>query len=98
MFNSLGKNVVYKILDKIILEINNRLKNRGIIVSLSEEAKNMIINESYDESFGARPIKRYVSDNIETLVAMRLIDGKMSDNSNILVDVNGDKHFYIRDI
>ncbi len=98
MFNSLGKDVVYKILDKIILEINNRLKNRGITISLSDEAKEAIINNSYDESFGARPIKRYVSDNVETLVAIRLIEGKQIDNSEILVDFNSDKQFFIRDI
>ncbi len=98
IFNSLGKDVVYKILDKIILEINNRLKNRGITVSLSDEAKEVVINNSYDESFGARPIKRYVSDNIETLIAMKLIEGKTTDNSSIFVDINERKEFYIRDI
>ncbi len=95
-FNSLNKDVVYKILDKLILEINNRLKNRNIVIELSDNAKEHIISEAYDEAFGARPIKRYLSDNIETLIAMDLIEGRIKDNSKILVDFNN--NFFIRNI
>ena len=93
-FNSLNKDVVYKILDKLVLEINNRLKNRNITIELSDKAKEKIINDAYDEAFGARPIKRYLSDNIETLIAMDLIEGRIKDNSQILVDFNN--NFFIR--
>ena len=86
-FNSLSIDVVYKILDIIINNINKRLSNRGIEIELSSNAKEEIIKNSYDESFGARPIKRYVSDNIETLIAMSLINGDIKDNSKILIDV-----------
>ena len=89
-FNSLSKDVVYKILDIIINNINNRLKNRNITIELSDKAREYIIENSYDEVFGARPIKRYVSDNIETLIAMDLINGDIVDNSNIIVDVEND--------
>ncbi len=89
-FNSLSKDVVYKILDIIINNINNRLKNRNITIELSDKAREYIIDNSYDEVFGARPIKRYVSDNIETLIAMDLINGDITDNSKILVDVEND--------
>ena len=95
-FNSLNKDVVYKILDKLILEINNRLKNRNITIELSDKAREHIIEESYDEAFGARPIKRYLSDNIETLIAMDLINGTVKDNSKILVDFNN--NFFLRNI
>ena len=95
-FNSLNKDVVYKILDKLVLEINNRLKNRNITIELSNAAKEKIISEAYDEAFGARPIKRYLSDNIETLIAMDLIEGKIKDNSKIQVDFIN--NFYIRNI
>jgi ATP-dependent Clp protease ATP-binding subunit ClpB len=95
-FNSLNKDVVYQILDKIIREIEYRLKDRNITIELTKEAKDYIINNSYDEAFGARPIKRYLSDNIETLIAMDLIEGKIKDNSKILVDFNN--NFFIRNI
>ena len=95
-FNSLGKDVVYKILDKIILEINNRLKNRSIKIELSDKAKDVIIANSYDLAFGARPIKRYVSDKLETMIAMNLIDGSIKENSIVIFDVNEDNEFFIR--
>ena len=90
-FNSLNKEVVYKILDKIILEIESRLKDKNIKLELTENAKDFIINNSYDEMFGARPIKRYVSQSIETMLAMSLINEEIKDNSNVIVDVENDK-------
>ena len=90
-FNSLNKDVVYQILDKIIKEIEYRLKDRNITIELTKEAKDYIINNSYDEAFGARPIKRFVSDNLETLLAMELINDKIKDDAHLLVDVNNDK-------
>ena len=96
-FNSLSIDVVYKILDIIIDNINNRLKNKGIEIELSDKCKEVIINNSYDENFGARPIKRYVSDNIETLLAIELINGDLEDNSKVLIDVDKD-NFIIKKI
>ena len=86
-FNSLNKEVVYKILDKIILEIEARLKDKNIKLELTESARDFIVNSSYDEMFGARPIKRYVSQSIETMLAMSLINEEVKDNSIVSVDV-----------
>ena len=94
-FNSLSKDVVYKILDKIIIEINNRLKSRNINISLTNNARDVIIEKSYDELYGARPIKRFVSDNLETLIAMKLIEGLISNDSSILVDYQ-DSEFILK--
>ena len=88
-------NVVYKILDKIINDINVRLKDKGIVISLTNKASEYVINNAYDENFGARPIKRYVSENLETLLAMKLIDGTIKDNSKVVVDVRDNGEFYI---
>ena len=90
-FNSLNKDVVYQILDKIIKDIEYRLKDRNITIELTNEAKEYIINNSYDESFGARPIKRFVSDNLETLLAMELINDKIKDGSHLVVDIANGK-------
>ena len=94
-FESLGKDVVYKILDKIINEVQNRLKNRNIKITLSDKARNYVIEQAYDEAYGARPIKRYVAENIETMIAMELISDNIKDNSSIVIDVNDGK-FFIR--
>ena len=85
-FNSLGKEQVYGILNKIIGEIEYRLRDKGIKLSLTDACKEQIINESYDVNYGARPIKRYVSDRLETMLAIKLIDGEIADNSTIIID------------
>ena len=91
IFNSLSKDTVYDILDKIILDINNRLKDKHITISLTKEAKDYIINNSYDESYGARPIKRYVSKYVETLIANSIIKEEIKYNSKLVIDVKDDK-------
>ena len=90
IFNSLDKNIVYKILDKIINDINKRLDDKKITISLTDKAKEFIIENSYDESYGARPIKRYVSRNIETLLAKAIINNEIKYNSNVLIDIEND--------
>ena len=91
MFNSLSKEVVYEILDKIIAEITERLSDKKIKIVVSDKAKKYIVESSYDENYGARPIKRFVSRNIETLIAKSIISGDVKFNSTILIDVLGDK-------
>ena len=87
VFDSLKKETIYKILDKIINEINNRLDDKKIKVELTNNAKEFIIENSYDENYGARPIKRYVSRNIETLIAKAIINGNIKYNSTITIDL-----------
>ncbi len=90
MFNSLSKDVVYSILDKIIKELEYRLSDKQIKVVLTENAKKYIIDNAYDENYGARPIKRFVSQNIETLIANNIIKDNIKFGSIITVDVNND--------
>lgn len=97
-FKSLNKDIFYQILDKFVAEINNRLKDRDIVISLSDEAKKKVIDNASDEAFGARPIKRYLSENIETLIAMQLIEGTIKDNTQVLVDLDSNDNFFIRNV
>jgi len=90
IFNSLNKKVVYQILDKIINDINKRLDDKKIKINLTSEARDFIIEESYDENYGARPIKRYVSRNIETLLAKAIINGEINYNESVTIDVSND--------
>ena len=91
IFNSLNKEVIYKILDKIINELETRLKQFDLKIELTNEAKEYIINESFEESFGARPIKRYVTHNIETLLADKIIKDEVKYGSRIIVDIKDNK-------
>ena len=93
IFKSLTKEVIYSILDKIISEIEQRLSDKKIKISLTDSAKKYIIDSSYDEKYGARPIKRFVSRNVETLLAHSIIMGQIKYNDNIIVDYDNNNLF-----
>ena len=91
IFNSLSKDVVYEILDKIVHEIEHRLDDKKLKLVLTDKAKKYIVDNAYDEKYGARPIRRYVSRNIETLLAKAIIEEKVKFNSTVTIDVKDDK-------
>ena len=90
-FNSLSKDTIYEILDNIIKNIENRLEDKQLKITLTDNAKKYIIDNSYNESFGARPIKRYVSKNIESLIANNILEDKIKYNSTITIDINNNE-------
>ena len=91
VFHSLKKEDVGAILDKILREMQNRLKESQIHIELSKEAREKIIEESFDPKFGARPIKRYVTKNIETLVAHEIIGSDLKPGTTLKIDVANDQ-------
>lgn len=90
-FNSLSKNVIYEVLDRIIDVINNNLKQVKLSLSLTNNAKDFVIEKSYTKEFGARPIKRYVTKYIETLIAESLLQEKIHEGDKVVVDVVDNK-------
>ncbi len=91
VFKSLTKDVVYEILEKIINEVEYRLQDKKIKITITDKAKDFIVEESFDETYGARPIKRYVSKNVETLIATYIIEDKISMGDNIIIDIEDNK-------
>ena len=87
IFNALKKDIVGDITDKIIVDLNNRLKNNYLHVELTQEAKDKIVDEAYDERYGARPIKRYITKNIENLIAHTLIEKNIEASKTIKIVV-----------
>ena len=92
IFKSLTKNVIHDILDKIIHEVENRLVPSNIHIELTEVAREKIIEESYDKNYGARPIKRYVTRNIETLLANLILEDKVKFNDTLVIDYKNDAY------
>lgn len=88
-FNSLSKDVTYKILEKTIKEIEDRLKEKQIKLDITRKAEDFIINEAYDEKYGARVIKRFVVKNVETLIANLIINGEIKYGDTLVIDANG---------
>ncbi len=91
VFNPLSKDVIFKILDRIIDDTNKFLGDKQIVISLTKEAKEYIVDNSYNKEFGARPIKRFVTKYIDTLVAQSIIDGKIVNGDKVLIDFDNDK-------
>ena len=91
VFKSLKKNVIGDIVDKIIKEINDRLQQNFLHVEITNDVKERIINEAYDERYGARPIRRYITKNIESLLAHKLIDSDIAVGSALVVDLDNNE-------
>ena len=90
VFKSLTIEQIEKIVDLIIESLVKRLEERGIGLKLSEDARRFIAKESYDEEFGARPVKRYVQKNIENQIAEMIISNEVIDGQTIEITLSDD--------
>ncbi len=86
IFNFLSRQVIADILNKIISDIEKRLSDKNLHIVLTDKAKDFVIDSSYDEKYGARPIKRFVQRNIETLIAEAIINDKVKFGDTITID------------
>ena len=91
IFNALSKKVIYEILDKLVDDLNIKIKHQRISISLTEKAKEFIVENGYDHNYGARPLKRYLSKNLETLLAKKLISGDVISGDNLTIDISNDE-------
>ena len=86
VFDKLSKGDLREILDKIISEIEERLSDINVKIELSDSAKDYFIDNGYDPYYGARPLKRLVNNKLETLIARKLINNEIKQNTHIKVD------------
>ena len=86
IFKPLTKEVIYQVLDKIIKEIELRLKDKNIKLRLTNEAREYLVSIGYDVNYGARPLKRVVSREIETMLAKKLISGEITYSETVTFD------------
>ncbi len=91
VFNTLTKEAINKILDKIISQIEYRLKDMSIKIELTENARKEFIEEGYDINFGARPLKRLVGKTIEVDLSKLLIEGQIKEHDTVIVNYVNDK-------
>ena len=86
VFNALDKDSISKILDKIIGEIEERLNNLHLKITLTDAARHNLVEDGFDVHFGARPLRRTVSRMIESKLANMIIKGEIKENEEIIVD------------
>lgn len=88
LFKPLSLAEIKKIVVKMLKELENRLKEQQIHISIGEDAKEFIAVNGFDPNYGARPLKRYIQRNIETKLAREIIAGKVYDGSTIEITTN----------
>ncbi|WP_034344129.1 ATP-dependent chaperone ClpB [Deinococcus misasensis] len=86
VFDALGNEDLRKIVDIQLSGLRNRLSDRRITLNLTDSAKDHLARVGYDPQFGARPLKRAISREIETPLAKEILSGKVQDNSQVVID------------
>ena len=87
-FNPLGKEVQRKIVEKMLREMKARLEEQYYLVEWTPALVDKVLEESYSPDFGARPIKRYIQDKVETLLADRIVRGEMRAEKPYVLDAS----------
>lgn len=90
MFKALDKEEIKEIIDIFIKSLANRLRDKDIKIEITDKAKEIIVREGYDPVYGARPLKRYIGNTLETMIARRMIAGEIYNGCTIVVNGEDD--------
>ena len=91
LFKPLVKDQIYKIIKQTIKDIEEKLSDRQIKIEVTQEALEFILKASFDINYGARPVKRYINQSVETKLSLLLIKGEVTENSTVIVDVKNNE-------
>ncbi|MBR6328797.1 MAG: ATP-dependent chaperone ClpB [Lachnospiraceae bacterium] len=87
LFKPLTKEDISGIIELLTKELNERLSDRELKVSLTDAAKDLIVEKGYDPVYGARPLKRFMQKHVETLSARLILEDRVSQGDTIVIDV-----------
>ena len=96
LFHSLGKEELSRIVDIMLRELNDRLADRKITISLTPAAKVRIAEIGYDPAYGARPLRRALQKRVEDPLAMRILGGEFPEGDRVTVDADPKAGFIFR--
>ncbi len=91
MFKPLTKDNIGNIIDLLVTDLNKRLADKELTLKITDEAKHYIMDHGYDAVYGARPLKRYIQKNVDTLVAKLILAGNVGAQDVITIDVKDDQ-------
>ncbi len=94
-FNSLNKDVQYKIVEKMLNDLKERLLSEYYVVDFKDNIKDYVIENAFSPEFGARPLKRFIQHNIETELARKIIAGELKTGKKYMVGYDPDKGLII---
>ena len=87
-FSPLSMDAIEKIVDKFIGQLSQRLTSQEIILNIDDKARNWIAKEGYDPAYGARPLERFITTNVETTLAKEIIAGKVLPHSTVMITLS----------
>ena len=96
-FNPLNKDVQYKIVEKMLGELQDRLVEQFYSFDFTEKLKRWILDSAFSPEYGARPIRRFIQDQVETAVANAIVKGEVNTTEKFVVDVADDQVVIRRD-
>ena len=88
LFKPLTKDNISHIVDLMVADVNRRLEDRELKVELTDNAKTFVTGHGYDPAYGARPLRRYLQKNVETLAARIILEGNISEGQTIVIDTD----------
>ena len=88
LFKPLTKDNISHIVDLMVADVNRRLEDRELKVELTDNAKIFVTDHGYDPAYGARPLRRYLQKNVETLAARIILEGNISEGQTIVIDTD----------
>ena len=91
MFKPLTRDNISGIIDILMDNLNDRVADKDISITLTETAKDYITRHGYDPVYGARPLKRYLQKNVETMAAKLILSDGLETGNRIVIDVENDK-------
>ena len=86
MFKPLAQNEIKRIIDIFMGDLKRRLHEKNISIEVTDTAKDVMAKEGYDPVYGARPLKRYIGNTLETMIARMIIAGTIYNGCTIVVD------------
>ena len=90
MFKPLTKENISKIVDILMKDLNRRVADKELKIELTDAAKSFITDNGFDPVYGARPLKRYLQKNVETMSAKIILSGEIGEGDTILIDSDGE--------
>ncbi|MDD3305770.1 MAG: ATP-dependent chaperone ClpB [Acetobacterium sp.] len=95
LYKPLNKEAIGKIVTLLLKDLQKRLEERRITVTLTQQAIDAVIEMGFDPAYGARPLKRYLQKHIETMVGKEIIKGNVHEGQTITIDVDPNGDFYM---
>ena len=95
LFKPLTKDNIGNIIHLMVADVNNRLEDRELSISLTKDAEQYIVEHGYDPVYGARPLKRLVQRHVETLLARKIIADEVEPGTTLTVDVDENGNYVV---